>query len=74
MPYYGKQAELTHMMQQWCAAIMRHASEAKSSDELVKLFRQQMDPLTGEFTQPDPGGYSPAALVFLDFARRLSKG
>jgi hypothetical protein len=31
-----------------------------------------MDPLTGDFTQPDPGGYSPAALVFLDFARRLS--
>jgi hypothetical protein len=49
------------MMQQWCAAIMRHTE-----------FRQQMDPLTGEFTQPDPGGYSPAALVFLDFARRLS--
>ena len=24
MAYYGKQAELTHMMQQWCAAIMRH--------------------------------------------------
>ena len=63
MAYYGKQAELTHMMQQWCAAIMRHTE-----------FRQQMDPLTGDFTQPDPGGYSPAALVFLDFARRLSKG
>jgi hypothetical protein len=61
MSHYGKQAELTHMMQQWCAAIMRHTE-----------FRQQMDPLTGEFTQPDPGGYSPAALVFLDFARRLS--
>jgi hypothetical protein len=73
MPYYGKQAELTHMMQQWCAALMRHAEEAKGNpDELLKLFRQQMDPLTGEFTQPDPGGYSPAALVFLDCARRLS--
>ena len=74
MPYYGKQAELRHMMQQWCSAIMRHAQEAKSSDEMVKLFRQQMDPLTGEFTQNDPGGYSPCALTFLDFARRLSKG
>jgi hypothetical protein len=63
MSYYGKQAELTHLMQQWCAAIMRHTE-----------FRQQMDPLTGDFTQPDPGGYSPAALTFLDFARRLSKG
>jgi hypothetical protein len=62
MVHYGKRAELTHLMQQWCAAIMRHAE-----------FRQQMDPLTGEFTQPDPGGYSPAALVFLDFARRLSR-
>jgi hypothetical protein len=72
MAFYGKQAELAHMMQQWCWAIMRHAQEAKSSDELVKLFRQQMDPLTGDFTQPDPGGYSPCALTFLDFARRLS--
>jgi hypothetical protein len=62
MPYYGKQAELTHLMQQWCAAIMRHTE-----------FRQQIDPLTGDFTQPDPGGYSPAALTFLDFARRLSQ-
>ncbi len=61
MSYYGKQPELNHLMQQWCSAIMRHAE-----------FRQQMDPLTGIFTQPDPGGYSPAALVFLDFARRLS--
>jgi len=49
-------------MQQWCAAITRHGE-----------FRQQMDPLTGDFTQPDPGGYSPAALVFLDFADRLSR-
>jgi hypothetical protein len=83
LAYYGKQAELTHLMQQWCSAIMRHAQEAKSSDDLVKLFRQQMDPLTGEFTgyaplnapaggPQDPGGYSPCALVFLDFARRLS--
>jgi hypothetical protein len=63
MNFYGKQAELTHMMQQWCAAIMRSGG-----------FRQQMDPLTGDFTLADPSGYSPAALVFLDFARRLSKG
>ena len=61
MAYYGKQADLNHMMQQWCSAIMRHGE-----------FRQQMDPLTGDFTQPDPGGYSPCALAFLDFARRLS--
>jgi hypothetical protein len=62
MAHYGKQQELNHLMQQWCAAIMRHGE-----------FRQQMDPLTGDFTQPDPGGYSPAALVFLDFADRLSR-
>src|ERR1700722_18241841 len=62
MPYYGKQAEMNHMMQQWCEAISRHTE-----------FRQQMDPLTGEFTQADPSGYSPAALVFLDFARQLGK-
>jgi hypothetical protein len=61
MPHYGKQAELNHMMQQWCEAISRHTE-----------FRQQMDPLTGDFTQADPSGYSPAALVFLEFARRLN--
>jgi hypothetical protein len=61
MEYYGKRAELRHLMQQWCEAIMRHTE-----------FRQQMDPLTGDFTQADPSGYSPAALVFLDFTRRLS--
>jgi hypothetical protein len=73
MEFYGKHAELTHLMQQWCSAIMRHAQEARSDDDKVKLFRQQMDPLTGDFTQNDPGGYSPCALVFCDFARRLSK-
>jgi hypothetical protein len=61
MAYYGKEADMTHLMQQWCEAIMRHIE-----------FRQQMDPLTGDFTQADPSGYSPAALVFLDFARRLN--
>ncbi|MGD0901344.1 MAG: alpha-L-rhamnosidase [Terracidiphilus sp.] len=63
MAHYGKEAELDHLMQQWCQAILRHAE-----------FRQQMDPLTGEFTQPDPGGYSPAALVFLSFATALGRG
>jgi hypothetical protein len=74
MPYYGKQAELNHLMQQWCSALMRHMADAKSPADQSKLFRQQMDPLTGEFTQEDPGGYSPCALTFLDFAHRLSKG
>jgi hypothetical protein len=61
MAFYGKHAELNHMMQQWCSAIMRSGG-----------FRQQMDPLTGDFTMADPSGYSPAALTFLDFTRRLS--
>jgi hypothetical protein len=60
MEHYGKGAELKVLMAAWCEAIMRHVE-----------FRQQMDPLTGDFTQADPSGYSPAALVFLDFARRL---
>lgn len=62
MAHYGKQAELDHLMRQWCEAILRKGE-----------FRQQMDPLTGEFTQPDPGEYSPAALVFLSFAERLGR-
>ena len=62
MPHYGKQAALDHLMRQWCEAISRHTE-----------FRQQMDPLTGDFTQADPSGYSPAALVFLDFIRRLAR-
>ncbi len=62
IPHYGKQAELNHLMQQWTEAISRHTE-----------FRQQMDPDTGDFTQADPSGYSPAALVYLDFIHRLSK-
>jgi hypothetical protein len=62
MAHYGKQAELEVLMRQWCEAILRHGE-----------FRQQMDPQTGVFTQPDPGGYSPAALVFLSFASALGQ-
>jgi hypothetical protein len=62
MPHYGKQAELRQMMQKWCEAIARHTE-----------FRQQVDPRTGEFTKPDPGGYSPAALTFLFFASMLAQ-
>jgi len=62
MAHYGKQAELDQLMRQWCQAILRHTE-----------FRQQLDPVSGEFTQPDPGGYSPAALVFLSFAHSLSQ-
>jgi hypothetical protein len=54
MSYYGKQSELKYVMQKWGEAIVRDGD-----------FRQQLDPRTGEFTRPDPGGYSPAALLFL---------
>jgi len=60
MELYGKPADLAHLMQQWVSAIERNGS-----------FLQQMDPLSGEFT-PDTGDYSPAALVFIDFTRRLA--
>jgi hypothetical protein len=49
-------------MERWCDAIVRAGS-----------FYGQMDPNTGEFTHGDPGGYSPCALVFLHFAKRLGK-
>lgn len=61
MEHYGKTAELGYLMQRWMEALLR-AGE----------FRQQMDPVTGAFTMKDPGGYSPAALVFCDFLWRLS--
>lgn len=60
MEFYGKHKELNVLMNRWCDAIIADGD-----------FRQQMDPQTGLFTRPDPGGYSPAALVFLSFAERL---
>lgn len=60
MEHYGKPAELAHLMQRWMDAIRQAGA-----------FRQQMDPLSGVFTE-DAGGYSPAALVFFDFLWRLS--
>lgn len=60
MDFYGKQKELRFLMTQWCEAFVADGD-----------FRQQMDPQTGLFTRPDPGGYSPSALVFLSFAERL---
>jgi hypothetical protein len=59
MEHYGKPADLTHLMQQWADAIVREGQ-----------FLQQMDPVSGVFT-PDTGGYSPSALVFVDFTWRL---
>jgi hypothetical protein len=62
MEHYGKARELRVLMEAWCEAIVR-----------AGCFCQQMDPETGVFTQPDPGGYSPSALVFLHFALRLGR-
>ena len=60
MEHYGKPADLAHLMQQWTKAI-----------RAAGAFLQQMDPVSGSFTN-DKGDYSPAALVFLDFTWRLS--
>lgn len=59
--HYNRSAEFAHMMQQWCSAILRDSS-----------FRQQLDPLTGEFTQSGSVSYSPAALVLYDYTWRLA--
>ena len=60
MEHYNKPADLAYLMQQWVSAIL-HAVD----------FRQQLDPLTGVFTDGPPG-YSPAALVLIDFTWRLA--
>lgn len=60
MEHYKKPADLAHLMQQWVDALLRAPD-----------FRQQLDPLTGVFTD-DPPGYSPAALVLIDFTWRLA--
>lgn len=61
MEFYGKPADMAHMMRQWVKAILAAAGG----------LRQQMDPVTGEFSMADPSGYSPAALVLLDYTWRL---
>ena len=61
MDHYGRSAEFARMQDAWCHAILRDPS-----------FRQQIDPLTGAFTQEDAPGYSPAALVMLDYTWRLA--
>lgn len=59
--HYAKPSKLGFLMQRWMEALLRAGA-----------FRQQMDPVTGDFTMTDPGGYSPAALVFCEFLWRLS--
>ncbi|HEV2700185.1 MAG TPA: hypothetical protein VGV09_01040 [Steroidobacteraceae bacterium] len=59
--HFRKSATHARFMQAWCEALMRDGE-----------FRQQADPLDGRFTQGSPGGYSPAALVMVDFTWRLA--
>lgn len=61
LDHYGRSAEFAGLMGRWCEAIQRDPS-----------FRQQVDPLTGEFTAGDAPGYSPCALVMVDFTWRLA--
>lgn len=62
MEHYGKAADLRIMMKAWATAIAD-----------AGFFRQQMDPLTGKFNiEGSSPGYSPAALVYLDYIRRLA--
>ena len=59
--HYGRSAEFGLMMNRWCEAIQSDMG-----------FRQQLDPMTGEFTKEDAGSYSPAALIMLDYTWRLA--
>ncbi len=73
MAHYGRAAEHRTLMHAWLNAMVSAGEKAQSANKpLSDAFRQQTDPVTGDFTEKDPGGYSPAALVYLDFARRLS--
>jgi hypothetical protein len=67
MEHYGKGAEMRVLMHAWVEAIARACEREPKAG-----FRQQMDPQTGEFSMQDASGYSPAALVYLDFIRRLA--
>jgi mannosylglycerate hydrolase MGH1-like protein len=59
--HYGRPAEFGIMMDRWCDAMQADMS-----------FRQQLDPLNGNFTKEDMPNYSPAALVMLDYTWRLA--
>jgi hypothetical protein len=59
--HYDRSAEFSTMMDKWCMAIQRDMS-----------FRQQIDPMSGVFTEGGLPNYSPAALVMMDFTWRLA--
>jgi hypothetical protein len=60
LEYYGRPAECSVLMNRWCEAIRADG-----------MFRQQLDPLNGEFSKGEPN-YSPAALLLVDFTWRLA--
>jgi len=60
MEHYGRAAEFAQMMDAWARALVADMG-----------FRQQMDPVTGQFTAGEPD-YSPAALVMMDYTWRLA--
>jgi hypothetical protein len=59
--HYHRSAEFSVMMDRWCEAMQRD-----------RTFRQQLDPLSGTFTQEDAPDYSPCALVMMDYTWRLA--
>jgi hypothetical protein len=61
MEFYGKSVEMGQMMEAWCKALIADGT-----------FRQQLDPMTGVFTEGGSKGYSPAALVLVDYTWRLA--
>jgi hypothetical protein len=59
--HYGRSAEFSVMMNQWCEGIQRDMT-----------FRPEMNPRTGVFTHgEDHPDYSPTALVMIDYTWRL---
>jgi hypothetical protein len=62
MEHYGKKREQRLLMDRWSEAIVHAGS-----------FCQQLDPETGVFTKPDPGGHSPCALAFLHFVKQTRR-
>jgi hypothetical protein len=59
--HYGRSAAHAQLMHRWCEALRQDGA-----------FRQQADPLDGRFSASAPPGYSPAALVLVDFTWRLA--
>ncbi|PZU08155.1 alpha-L-rhamnosidase [Sphingomonas sp.] len=60
MEHYGRPAEFAWMMDRWCEALQADTS-----------FRQQIDPQDGRYSAGDNPGYSPSALVMIDYTWRL---